>query len=685
MAEINLKLKGLAEIRSELKQLQFDLSQATDPQQMAELSERAGVLRDNLKRANEQVAVFAAGSPFEQTNNALGLMGSQLMSLDFEGSAESAKLFAQAAKGINGDLIAGQLKSLGSTVTTLGSTFVKLGATLLANPIFLMAAAVAGIIAVLGALMSKLGLLQPILDAVGDLFAWIGGVIDGVVQSMKDFLDWLGLTTFAAEEAAAKQGKAFAEIQAKSEEMTKAKETQYDREIRLAKIAGEDTTRLEKEKQTAIIKTQQVRYKAIHAQIEANKISGQLTDEEIKKLKEQAKEAKGIIESARFEKQAIDAQEVADSKKKNTDIAKANADAYKAAQEARRAALSEIKKLEQDYADSLLSDQERELVNVERKYAKALEMATKYGQDSTALLEAQLNEKNAVNLKYAQAELEIEEQKAAEKKAMEDEAKAIEDAARLEALEVLKQANAEAALIDLSERERQELAVNEKYGKLIALAEQYGQDTAALARAQAAELEAIDEAARQKKLAGIEATNSMAADLTKGSLQGISDLVGAFAGKSLSAQKKAFETQKKLNIAIATIDMIKGGVSAFTGMVSSIPGPVGIALGVVAAAGVVASGIANIKKITSTKFEGGGGGTASAPSVSLGGGGSSASVAPATPSLSLFGENNNANNLSASPSAEANKQPLVVKAVVSETEMTAVQNKNQQFQTNAEL
>ncbi len=42
-------------------------------------------LNQKLKDANEQVAVFASGSPFEQTNNALGLMGSPLASLDFEG------------------------------------------------------------------------------------------------------------------------------------------------------------------------------------------------------------------------------------------------------------------------------------------------------------------------------------------------------------------------------------------------------------------------------------------------------------------------------------------------------------------------------------------------------------------------------------------------------------------------
>lgn len=136
-----------------------------------------------------------------------------------------------------------------------------------------------------------------------------------------------------------------------------------------------------------------------------------------------------------------------------------------------------------------------------------------------------------------------------------------------------------------------------------------------------------DQAETQRKLQNF----NKIMDLTKDSLQGISDIVAAFAGKSKAAQKKAFATQKKLNIAIATVETIKGAVSAFTGMTSSIPGPVGIALGVVAAAGVAASGVAQVKKITSTKFDGGGdeGGGG-------GGGGDLSSSAPAAPTPANF-------------------------------------------------
>lgn len=58
---------------------------------------------------------------------------------------------------------------------------------------------------------------------------------------------------------------------------------------------------------------------------------------------------------------------------------------------------------------------------------------------------------------------------------------------------------------------------------------------------------------------------------------------------------------KAIAIAQTTIETYKSAVSAYAGMVQAVPGPVGIALGAVAAAASVATGIANVKKITSTK------------------------------------------------------------------------------------
>ncbi len=54
---------------------------------------------------------------------------------------------------------------------------------------------------------------------------------------------------------------------------------------------------------------------------------------------------------------------------------------------------------------------------------------------------------------------------------------------------------------------------------------------------------------------------------------------------------------KAAGIAQATVDTYLGATAAMTGMIEAVPGPVGIALGAVAAAATVASGVANIKEI----------------------------------------------------------------------------------------
>ena len=374
---IDLKLSGLREIRQELKVLQFELSQATDPEQMAELSAKAGELRDNLNRANEQARVFAAGSPFEQTNNALGLMSSQIMSLDFEGAAESAKLFATAAKGINPGLMATQLKSLGSIVLTVGKAFMSMGAALLVNPIFLIAAAIVGIVTIIGVLLNKLGLLKPILNVIGKAFEFVKSVIDAVVQSMKDFLDWLGLTSFAAEEAAGRQAAAQEKVAQAFEDKRGKLVSAYDQEIALAQIAEEDTTKLEKRKQLAIIETSRVQYRAIEAQRDALIAAGKLTAEQSKAINESMRTLREGIEGARKQVELINAKEVADNKKKNEEVEKSDNESYKKRIEDAKKYAAERINVQRQIRDLEISLQEdsfvKEVVATNEKYLRIVQ------------------------------------------------------------------------------------------------------------------------------------------------------------------------------------------------------------------------------------------------------------------------------------------------------------------------
>jgi len=207
----------------------------------------------------------------------------------------------------------------------------------------------------------------------------------------------------------------------------------------------------------------------------------------------------------------------------------------------------------------------------------------------------------------------------------------------------------------MTERQKEESELKDKLDKGFITQQEYN---IALAN--------LDEKYNREKLSKALHSYDLHLDATKGMLQGIADLTEMFAGKSKQAQEKAFKVQKGLNIAMALIDTYKGATSAFTGMIASVPGPVGIALGVVAAAGVVASGIANIKKISSTKFDGGGGsgGGSGAPSMGVAGGGGGTQA----PQFTLAGASG-VNQIQQSVSKE---QPL--KAYVVSHEVTTAQS-----------
>jgi hypothetical protein len=559
---------------------------------MAELSDRAGELSDRLKDANEKVAVFAAGSPFEKTNNALGLMGSQLMSLDFEGAAESSKLFASAAKGINGDVIAKSLKGLGTVVGQVGKAFMSVGLSLLTNPIFLIAAAIAAIVAIIVLLMNKLGILKPILDAIGKVFGAIMVIIDAVVEGFKMLTDWLGLTAHAAEESAARQIAASEKTLEALERTSERRIDSMDHEIRLAKIAGEDVAVSEAKKQKYIIETTQIRIDELAKQVKLHERLGDLEDEDLKKLKDSLSEQKKALREAGQDFEALRAE----NKKKVEDNAK------------------------------------------------------KVYENAKRVREEQRKEKEEEDLKRAEANYQ------AGKVALEMEQFWIDETERLRQEEIA----AAKAVEDKKTADADEAA---KFR-----AEIYAWETN-----KALEEDAKKEENRKKS---IEAWKGM----EEGAFDFINNLADIFTKNNEASQRKAFNVKKIAGIAQATIDTYQAASAAYTSQMA-IPSPDAPFRAAIAAAFAVASGLARVKAIASTKF---GGGT---PSASGGGSGSapSNSTQAATPNVSLFGQNNNANNLTSPQSEENTNQQMVVKAVVVESDITNAQTKANKYQNLASL
>ena len=153
-------------------------------------------------------------------------------------------------------------------------------------------------------------------------------------------------------------------------------------------------------------------------------------------------------------------------------------------------------------------------------------------------------------------------------------------------------------------------------------------------------------------------------------------------------REKAFEDDKKAKIAQAVIAGLMGAVSAFTGalQLGPIAGPI---VGGILAAAVGALTAVNISKIKATKYKSSGsGGAGSAGSGSIGGlGGAGGGNDSAVPSFNLFGQGNNANTTNASASVmDANQQsPLLVKAIVVESDITNSQANVARYNESATL
>jgi hypothetical protein len=193
--EIPLKITGIAGIKAELRSLKDQIADATDPEQMAALADRAGELQKRLISVNNQISEFKKGSNFDQAKGALDGLTESLYNLDFSKASKESTNLNQTIKALKPEDLNKQFKGFASTILNVGKSFVSLGVTLLANPIFLIVAVVTAIVVAIGFFLKKMGLLDGVIKA-------IMAPINAVIQGFKDLTDWMGLTDNAAEENA---------------------------------------------------------------------------------------------------------------------------------------------------------------------------------------------------------------------------------------------------------------------------------------------------------------------------------------------------------------------------------------------------------------------------------------------------------------------------------------------------
>ena len=721
--EIRTNTTGIKSLRQELRETTIALQQATDPKYIEELQQKAGQLKDRMMDVNAEINAMASGSKFEKVSASLGLVGDSLRNMDFAEASERAMLFAKTAKAIT-------FKDAISSVKQLGSTFMTVGKAILTNPLFL----IAGIIVLIGVaivkLLDKMGILKKIFEA-------IGAVVDWLIQGLKDFLDWIGLTNFAVEDAAQAQADAAKKTAEAMEAKSDAVVQGYDQEIRMAELDGKNTEAVTMKKLWWLREVQRAKAQQLIDELKIAKITGDLDEAELKTLEQKMFAQIALVRKATDDITYQRKVNAKNKEKETEDDAKKDAENAKKASETRKKNQEkinqEIQKAVQFNKDAqkenelnLLSAQAREIKISNDKYQAQIDQAIKYKQDYSQIVIAQKNAENEINLKYE-----------AEKVAKAEEAQAVID-----------QLNKDFLNSRLSDIDQEKLAVSNKYAKAIEDATKNGLDTTVLKANQKAEEDAIDLAYDEKKKANmIELASWMntfntderakfIADLDAKQLEDEAKLKEAKDNKLLTEQeyqdalkaiqiktiddvaeydkKKAKDSlnsklenvQKYVDastglmtalgdLAVATakkdvksqeaaarkkfqIDkaaaLLSAAMATAVGIAKATPNPALMAL-----AGL--TGAAQIAVIASKQFNSGAGSQAppSLPSANV-----SEPQANATPIFNMFGTGGTANNQNASGNS-TNGQNITVTAVVSETDMTYTQERVNAMKSSASL
>ena len=703
----------LGELEDQMYELAF--AGQADSEMFRELQAEAVEMRQTIIGVDRQVDILADNKGFSVFGDGIGQVGSSLARLDFETAQKQASSLAGAAGKIS---FGSAMKSM----KQLGSTILQLGKVILVNPLFLLAAVVALIAVGIYKLLDAMGIIKIVFKAVGDAIGW-------VVQQLKDFLDFLGLTNFAEQDAAKSSAKA-AESRAHAYEQASKRIAQaLDTEIKLLELTGSNTAKLEQDKLNVLAKTAKLRAKADLAALASAKFNEDLTTEERRDLRETAqasvlanKQAIDDIKIFNATKAQLRVDDAVDRKARErvanvalgTDtlagqkhqlllernlaleetgrteseillIQKTFNDKSAALDEAdrkervakwktyRNNRLSALRTIQDIEIDLMKTGVDRELETNNLKFDRLIEDTKKNEtinqEERVRLIELyglqrqQAEDKIRLDLKNAEAEARAEAEEL--------------EKTRLESFYASKDELEISLIKDQFEKEKAErLAQFEE--RIVTLEEQgllTNEVELQIKQKLQDDLNAIDETAETerkardaKALADAKALSDAKSSVAMQGFQLVSSVAELFADKSERAARIAFNVQKAVSIAQATMDGYKAVLSTYA---QTPGGPIikGLAAGV--AGGFAAVQIANIAK---TQFDGGGGG---ASGVASAGSAASGGVQQTqTPNLELFGQANDQNTFF---QPQGQEQGQTVQAVISLDQFSTSKDKASQI------
>jgi len=609
--------KAFSSAKAELRALQQQLltmDQSSDAFKKA--SARAAELKDNIGDLSAEINANA-GNAFEGLSNNVGLFGTRLMSLDLKGAGQALKGMGSAVGKID-------FKTLKDEVGGLAKGLVDLGVSVVSNPFFLAGTLIVGLIAywseLQGAIETYTFTYEDAMNRMNSSNAMQTATKDVAIQTAQ--IELLTRTVNDHSKSEEDRKKALEKVNTALEangiaaindinatgQVIVAKDALIKKLQQEAKVRGklaylEELYAKQVKLQAGVGTTTKLSAanKMITDQLgEVGKFMQTTNDfltsgmgTTVTDLENIKKEIEFITESVYNDQEALNALQITGLTNSDANDAKARKDAAAKAEEERKRkrteaqkaqeqllednavrAAKELKiekeladakiKLEQELVRAKLSEKEKELYDLDQKKIKEIQTWEGSEEDILLIVEKYRLAQIDINKKYD--DLELQQKKEADEKKKAQDEKAAADAK--DAQDKLNEKNAIAAAKELTELKKAE-----------------------------------------------DAKAGLRVDAMKTSLSIISDLAGAFAGKSEAQQKKAFEIQKGVSIATATIDTYLAAQGAYRSQMAILT-PDAPVRAAVAAGIAIASGLARVAIISKQQFKGSGG----APSGGGGGG-----------------------------------------------------------------
>lgn len=371
-------------MRTQMRKLREELARL--PEGTAEFNRvqsELGTLKDKMDDLGKSVNTVS-GAPLERLNNSFSMIGSSIMSLDFDNALTGLK-------GVSGAIKDFKFGDLSKAAKSFGSTMLDLGKSLLTNPIFLIGGILALIITNFEKLTQAGGLVGKVFSAIGDSVGY-------VIEQAQAFLNWTGIIDTEADARAEAQKKRNEEmladlqkandaVQKMRDEVARGRMTERQRELADIQKWYDDQLWLARgnaDLQNEIGELARQKRDAIndkYDQIEADKRKKKREDEKNEEKKKQSDaEANRLKELEREKKQ----QELLNQIKRE-------------AADEEEALVQEIQNIKQ-------GAQATELQNLQDEYFQKIELAKKYGLDSAALEEELKKKQKEVNDKYRKEE-----------------------------------------------------------------------------------------------------------------------------------------------------------------------------------------------------------------------------------------------------------------------------------------